>query len=294
MIESQSMPFIVGAPRSGTTLLRFMLDSHPLLAIPPETGFLSALAQFPRDGDASRDALFQLMTNFPPNEPAWQDFGLDADELKSKLDCIQPFDLASGFRAFYRYYASRQNKCRYGDKTPIYALHVAAIRQILPEARFIHIIRDGRDTALSLRKVWFTVPDRSIPGLANYWKAFVCAARASAGNAGDYMEVRYEDLVRDPEPVLQRICAFVDLPFDSSMLRYFERTPERLKEHRTRVSVSGNVVVTHEQRLQQQRLTMEPPREERIFQWKEEMTPLEQAEFWETAGGLLEELGYER
>jgi hypothetical protein len=288
--ELPPMPVIVGAPRSGTTLLRFMLDAHPLLTIPPETGFLMPAQYIDSEGDTARDALFDLITGFPPDGPIWDDFGLTREELRSELELVEPFDVGHGIRAFYRLYAKHQNKPRYGDKTPLYCEHIDAILRTLNESRFIHIIRDGRDTALSLRPLWFA-PGKDITSLATQWQRLVRKARASAGEG--YLEIRYERLLTDTEAVLQEVCAFIELPFDPAMLRYFERAPERLKQHVTRIGAEGEIVVSHEQRVKQDKLLMEPPQQERIFRWKEEMTSAEQSEFRAVAGDLLQELGYE-
>jgi hypothetical protein len=286
------MPVIVGAPRSGTTLLRFMLDAHPLLAIPPETGFLMQAAAISPGGFAARDSLFRLVTAFPPEAPTWDDFGLRRDEFLAELESIEPFERADGFRAFYRLYASSQNKPRYGDKTPLYCEHLDTIRAVLPEARFLHIIRDGRDTALSLRPMWFA-PGQDIASLAASWKRHVTRARLAGWGDEDYLEVRFERLVTDTEAVLREVCEFVELPFDAAMLRYFERAPQRLEQHVARHSASGELLVSHEQRIEQHRLTVRPPAPERIYRWKDEMSAEEQVEFQEVAGELLGELGYE-
>src|SRR5438270_14036839 len=91
------MPFIVGAPRSGTTLLRLMLDAHPELAIPPETGFVAAAAmQLP----ATPEELLQLLTRYPPDAPAWSDYGVDSTALFRTLSQLQPFHVAEGLRVF--------------------------------------------------------------------------------------------------------------------------------------------------------------------------------------------------
>ncbi len=285
------MPIVIGAPRSGTTLLRLMLDAHSSLAIPPETGFLAAASLYDCD-ITSREGLYRVVTTFPPDAPAWEDFGIDAGELRAALATIDPFVPSDGFRLFYRLYATRHGKSRYGDKTPIYTQHVAAIERLLPEARFIHLIRDGRDVALSLRGVWFA-PARDMPGLARYWRDMVGAARRAGRQARQYLEVSYEKLVQHPERVLTEICTFIDLPFDASMLEYWRRAPERLREHRTRLRADGQVLVSHEQRLLQQRLTMHPPARDRIFAWKRDMTAQEQREFLDVAAPALANLGYE-
>src|SRR5947209_19596966 len=86
------MPIIVGVPRSGTTLLRFILDAHPDLAIPPETGFLVPLAA--HAGQLSADALCNLVTTYPPEYPGWADFGISAEMYRSRLHQIEPFDVS--------------------------------------------------------------------------------------------------------------------------------------------------------------------------------------------------------
>jgi hypothetical protein len=285
------MPVIVGVPRSGTTLLRFMLDSHPSLAIPPETGFLAWPLHWLRLL-APREALFRVITRLPLRSGPWQDFGLNALEFREQLRQIEPFDLGEGLRAFYRLYAGKQNKPRYGDKTPLYCKRMAAIEKLLPEAHFVHIIRDGRDVPLSLRTMPFA-PGLDMPTLALFWRKLIQDARIAGRRCRAYMEVRYEALVHDPAAVLHSICDFLNLDFDPAMLRYWERTAERLREHKSRRRMDGRLYVTHEQRLLQQRLTVLAPQTDRILDWKNKMTPADRAQFLHFAGSMLEELGYE-
>src|SRR5436190_3426382 len=87
--QLRPMPIIVGSPRSGTTLLRFMLDAHPLIAIPPETGFLILGAEFFGTGDAAREKFFHAVTSYPPDAPAWTDFQISSDEFHARLCKLQ-------------------------------------------------------------------------------------------------------------------------------------------------------------------------------------------------------------
>lgn len=286
------MPIIVGAPRSGTTLLRFMLDSHSTLAIPPETGFLPAVYALKQTGRQTRADFFDVVTTFSGDPPAWVDFGLDARHFWKELEQLEPFDLSEGLRIFYRLYASKQNKPRYGDKTPTYCEHIQCVEELLPEAHFIHIIRDGRDACMSLRPLNFS-PASDIRTLALYWRNLVEAGRKAGDAARAYMELRYEDLVREPQLQLESICRFLDLSFEPGMLLYWERTPERLKEHKSKIRQDGTVVISHEQRLRQQLLTIYPPQPGRVFNWKREMSCADRAEFIRYAGDTLDELGYE-
>jgi hypothetical protein len=286
------MPIIVGSPRSGTTLLRFMLDSHPELAIPPETGFLKFGLNFRGRGDKLRERFFRAIVDYADPFPTWADFEISEDAFWKALTDIEPFTISEGYRAFYRLYAARHGKPRWGDKTPLYCLSMKVIRRTLPEARFVHIIRDGRDAALSLRKMWFS-PGWKMETQAAFWRKFVVAARRAGLGHGDYLEVRYEDLILSPEETLKRVCSHVDLGYDEVMLNYYTRTPARLKEHKGRYRPDGTAQITQEQRLGQQAETLRPPNPARVFAWKQNMSAEDQRAFQLVAGDLLKELGYE-
>jgi Sulfotransferase family len=183
------MPIIVGSPRSGTTLLRYMLDSHLELAIPPETGFLTLGPKLKGSGDKLREQFFRALINYPKPTTCWPDFEIAEDPFSAALIQIIPFTFAEGYRAFYRLYTARFGKLHWGDKTPLYCLNLPAIRQLSPEARFSHIIRDGRDAALSLRKMWFS-PGWAIETQAAYRRKCVLAARRAGLGHQDCIEVR--------------------------------------------------------------------------------------------------------
>lgn len=286
------MPIIVGSPRSGTTLLRFMLDAHPDIAIPPETGFLTFAPKLRGSGDKLRENFFRAIVNHPEPVPCWPDFEVPEESFRAALAEINPFTIPDGYRAFYRLYAARFGKSRWGDKTPLYCLGLDAIRRILPEARFIHIIRDGRDAALSLRKMWFS-PGWEIETQAAYWRKCILAARRAGRGRPDYLEVRYEDLILHTRATLQQICDHSNLSFDDAMLDYHTRTPERLKEHKGRTRADGTPLLTQEQRLLQQARTTKPPDPACVFAWKSVMSVDERQRFQRVAGDLLKDLGYE-
>ena len=285
---------MIGAARSGTTLLRMMLDAHGQLAVPFETQLLPELLDA-RDEGADGEALAELLVT----HRRWPDFGLDADEMRASFAEIQPFDLAEGMRAFYAAYAASQDKPRWGDKSPGYALHVPRIAELLPEAHFVHLIRDGRDVRLSQLKRGSNHPNAKKH--ARRWRKRVrTAQRAGEKLPGRYMELRYEDLIADPEPELRRICEFVGLDFDPAMLAYHERAGERLGEiDRDLEAGTENAedrerpLFRAEDRLDFHKLTKEPPRLDRVTKWKHEMPPEDIAEFERVAGVLLDELGYE-
>src|SRR5438132_939957 len=123
------MPIIVGAPRSGTTLLRFMLDAHPEVAIPPETGFLTIGGDFAAQDDELREAFFGAVTRYPSDMPAWEDFGIPGEVFRAALSGIEPFTVVEGYRAFYRLYAARFGKPRGGARAAPRARHAPPRRR---------------------------------------------------------------------------------------------------------------------------------------------------------------------
>jgi len=282
-------PFVVGVTRSGTTLLRLMLDAHPDLAIPPETHFLPELAEASRKPGATAGELADVVIG----ERHWGDFALDPDELRQRFAMLDGGDPGEAARAFYRLYAEREDKNRWGDKTPQYLKSMLLIQEILPEAHFVHLIRDGRDAALSrASRVLKDPPPQD--EVAGRWKRRVLRARADAERLDHYMEARYEDLVADPEPTLRRVCEFIELEYDPQMLAYHERAEERLAEMaRDLPERPGQPRRPAAHRLQAHELTKGPPRTDRVARWRTEMTDEEQAAWVDVAGDLLVELGYE-
>ena len=112
----------------------------------------------------------------------------------------------------------RARKSRWGDKTPRYVTDISRLHRVFPGAKFVHIIRDARDVCLSLRQAWRHTWHYS----AEYWSQTVRAGVAQGQSIGMdfYLEVAYEDLVRQPEPMLRRICAFLGEDFEPKMLEF--------------------------------------------------------------------------
>ncbi len=283
------MPVVVGVGRSGTTLLRLMLDAHPELSIPAETGFLLPVFDALRAGaevDAARFA--DLVTSFP----TWPDLATDPADFTAAVHRLDPFSITAGTREFYRRYAAARGKSRWGDKTPVYGQHLYELLRVLPEAHVVHLVRDGRDVALSLRGTWFAPAD-DMAALARYWANQVRSVRRQAAGRDCYTEVRYEDLVSEPEETLRRISADLDLDFDTAMLAYHRTAAARLGELSDAVLPDGVAVVSRQRRIDNHRRTSSPPDPLRIGRWRTEMSAAEQDDFAREAGDLLLELGYE-
>jgi hypothetical protein len=271
--EIPPAPFIIGSGCSGATLLRLMLDSHPELAILPETHFIPDITRACQRASHPAERFVEYLTQ----HAHWPDFQIDAGALREMVLSLDPFTAGDGLRSFYRAYAARFGKPRYGDKTPVYCLCAEQIQALLPEARFIHLIRDGRDTVLSYRTAW--ARSHTVDELARHWAARVRAARRQAHELHHYLEVRYESLVLEPETTLRQICAFLDLSWDPAILTYHERAAERMD--RRPLGGAPGAQMPGEERLQ------------RVAAWRQEMSLDDLAVVEAETGDLLDELGYQ-
>ena len=290
-------PFVVGVSRSGTTLLRLMLDAHPDLTIPAETHFVPMVAnvcdELIEEGsstDVVRERALATMTG----HPRWGDFLLDPEEVRSRMEQHDPLTTADAIRSFYEACTAQQGKPRWGDKSPPYTYKAPRIQKALPEAHFIHIIRDGRDVALSLAEVSWGTDD--ITEAARKWVKELRKARKRAKllARGTYMEVHYEDLVTDAEPVLRSIVEHVDLPWDDAMLDYPQHAQERMRGEMERtLKPLGGGTITAEERTKQHQLLFEAPSASRAGRWRTDMSPENRKAFEAVAGPLLKKLGYE-
>jgi hypothetical protein len=255
--------------RSGTTLLRVMLDRHSQLAVPDETYFVPQLAD--------RHLRRVEAETFLDDVQRVVEWDLPLDRLRARVRDGMPVGEAIG--AVYALYAEEQGKPRWGDKTPMYMQNLRLLDRLFPDARYIHLIRDGRDAALSflampngiMTETW--MQPSSAADFACQWRTEVAAARSLGRRVGSrYLEVRYEDVVEDAEVVLRRVCTFAGLEYEPAMADY-----------------AGNVDVSakpHQQRL------LQPPTRG-VRDWRAQMSAADVTAFERVAGDLLRELGYE-
>lgn len=291
MASRPPAPFVVGLTRSGTTLLRMMLDAHPELTVPPETHFVPDLIKAAKAEGAGAEPMLEALTS----NRTWGDFGISAEQLLIRLQSVPAGDAGAAVRCFFDAYAEAQGKPRWGDKTPAYMLSITRIGRALPEAKFIHLIRDGRDVALSQTARAINEQPESAEQ-AGRWVKRIGKSREQAHKLGGdrYIEARYEDLVREPEPVLRRICEFIELEFDPAMLTYYERAGERLQEMAGALRQEGEHAEQEAgYRIDNHRPTTEPPDPGKLDKWRREMDAADLAAYNGVAGEMLRELGYE-
>ena len=211
--------FVVGCPRSGTTLLQLMLHAHPRIALPPETRFLlPAYDARLRFGDlrqeANRRALAEWIVDRRPTR--FFDLKLDGRAIVEEIAAGPP-TLGSALGIIYRGYARRFGKARWGDKRPAYIRYLGTLQRLFPDAQFVHVVRDGRDCVASLMEMpWWKHDVRH--AVSTWAQAIDEGHRAARRMPEDtYLELQYEALVTDPEPELRRLCAFLGEDYDPAM-----------------------------------------------------------------------------
>jgi hypothetical protein len=217
--------FVVGCPRSGTTMLQLMLHSHPRIAIPPETRFVVTAYELRREfGDlerpASRRALAQWIVDRPQTK--FLDLGLDPGSITEEIISGPP-TLGTALGTVFQAYARRFGKPRWGDKRPTYIQHLDGLLRLFPDAQVVHLIRDGRDCVASLKEVsWYK---RDVFHAAATWNQAIDLGRRAEARLGpnSYHQLQYEHLVEDPDGELRGLCAFLGEDYDPRMTQ-----PQRL------------------------------------------------------------------
>lgn len=266
--------FIVGCGRSGTTLLRLMLDAHSQVAVPAESHFVDELIRrWPRFLDGGRVNADAVVTF----AGRWLDLmSIPRAEAAARLGALEDVTPSAAVDAIFRVYSNAQGKPRWGDKTPGYVMSMPLLAETFPGARFVHLLRDGRDVTLSYVDQPFG--PRNVWEGARFWDQRVRAGRRSGRTLGPerYLELRYEDLVAEPREQLERVCALLDLAFEEGMLHYHERSDQKLPERKERWRGLYQPVASG------------------MRDWRTQMPERDQRAFEAMAGPLLGALGYER
>lgn len=216
-------PLFVGAcPRSGTTLLRSLIDNHPDLAMPAETNFVLPLwldrkAYGDLRDPQNRRRMAEWVMDTPKRGGKRIRGGTFSREEAIERIVAAPPTLGSVFAAFFEMYADAKGKRRWGDKRPAYAAYISAIFRLFPDAQFVNVVRDPRAAVPSQIAVGLHKAKNERMAMAAAIATWEIAIQRSDAfiarrlRPDQLLDVRYEDLVRDPRTTLERVCAFADL-----------------------------------------------------------------------------------
>jgi|GEM_PF-2163902 len=278
--EAASVPtFIFGMERSGTTLLSMMIGAHPLVAVPlATTGMWLSFAgrlESGFNGLATRGDVERLVDEISRHERIrlW-----DADiDCKALLEGLPLRDYGKIVERFHRSYARAKGKPYWANIDIATLDGMDLVNDWFEKVRFLHIVRDGRDVALSHRTMPYGAGN--IAECARAW-ANRTATNAKMGRIlgpSRYMTVRFEDLVLDTQPTLEQICSFMGIPYDAAMLHYDKMVDEKIPVSRRWLWPA----------------IAQPPQRSKVGQWRQRMTRNQRIVFENIANQALKDWGYE-
>lgn len=255
--------FIIGCPRSGTTLLQQILVRHPSIVVPPETAFFT-----------------KLLSGWPgrfrrQREQIRADLGISLAAAGRPRDRPAQAALYDKMAADYAHRIERPDALWFGDKTPDHLRHARTISRVFPEARFILVVRDGRDVALSLSKVPWT-PSDPVVNFGLWLDAAVLQEELVRDPPASIVQVRYEDLVGSPQTEVLRITEHLELDYRTELLE----------------AGSGPTGIPQWER-EWKGSAHEPIRQDRVGVWKRELDRRQVVLMERWGGTALTRLGYE-
>ena len=282
------MFFVIGNPRSGTTLLRLMLNNHPEVTVPPECGFAMWLHEIYVNTDfsdmTSIDDFLEKLSTVKKIE-TWK---INLAELKTFLIKNQPKNYQEIVPLIYRHYANSINNHPkwLGDKNNFYISYIETIKKLLPDSKQIYIVRDGRDVACSYKdlasKKYDSIYAPKLPSeikeIATEWLNNNRLIKHEVDNGA--LLIRYEDLLHSPEVELNKVCEVLGLTYSFQLLNY--HINNRIQEQEPK------------EFLQWKSKTLSPPDQGNIGKYRNILTKEEIQTFECIAGELLEEFGYSR
>jgi len=277
--------FIVGCPRSGTTLLQRILDAHPDIAICDETFwvvyyFKKKIGLTP-EGLITPELITQLLEYYK-----FHRMKIGREDLVRLLGDGQPVHYSSFVSRIFDHYGEIKGKPLVGDKTPDYARNLPTLHALWPKTKFVHLIRDGRDVCLSainwkrkaakLASIYSTWREHPVATAAAWWEWHLCLGRQAGRLLGPalYYELRYEALVSHPAEELAKLSRFLAVPYDEAMLHF----------HEGRTKADPGLGAKDAWR----------PITPALRDWRGDMLAEDVERFEAVSGDLLDELGYAR
>jgi Sulfotransferase family len=268
-------------------MLRLLLNSHPEIAVPAETLFFGEVLRHARRfGDFStpeqvdafaREVVSALAESL---RPVSEVFRVNAEEIAAAVTAAGARSYASAFWSFLDFLACREGKRLWGEKTPFYSAWLTKLGVAYPKGRFIALVRDPRDVAMSLHGIsWGR---REYPTLADAgmrWRYAMDGIERARPLLGERLKViRYEDLVADPEGHARALCEFLGVRFAPEMLRFHETAGR---------AMPPGVDAWHSRVTQ-------PVNASRVGLWRQEYTPEDVGMIELAAGPSMEPWGYAR
>jgi hypothetical protein len=292
-LKEVPMFFILGRPRSGTTLLRTLFDAHPSVKIPPEFPIILPLYQKFRnvkDWDENTIGSFvDTIFNSPSfNNRKFDNLRIDRDTYTANLMKLAHSGTTLDFLKSFNYYSFTlfpKNKIEWiGDKNPLYSIFAKRFLKIFPDAKFICIIRDYRDNYISMKGLSDLNLEAAVLSLqVSRWRYVVKLFLKCKKKYPDrFYIVRYEDLVQQQEDIFRELCSFLKINYDPVVFDFFKKKEE------------SETMFTKELLEKYHKSLMNPINTGRMDLWKKELNEQEVKTADQIAGKYADILGYER
>lgn len=265
--------FVVGCQRSGTTALAVMLDRHSRIAMLPETQFFNKFIH--KDRAAGGEMSHRAMAERALVCPFIEETHLSLEELLAVFETYEP-TYPNLFRSLMEAYQIHHGKVRAAEKTCNHLFHISELLRLYPQSKFICIVRDGRDVCRSIRNVPWGA-HATWESLCRQWKGFAREGMRLQRKLSPkiFTIVRYEDLMREPERELRRLCEFIGEEFE----------PAQLEE-----GTGTDVIPVYEQAWKGK--ARKKPDAQRVEAWRRNETPLQIAQWNFYMGRTLRACGY--
>jgi hypothetical protein len=235
-MESQRNPFfIVGTQRSGTTLLRLILNSHSEIAVPEEGVFLMPLLRKRYLREPLRRAQLKTVADYLRSNDHFLLWNYDYDSFISDLHESDLMSLRDLIDRLFTSYCRSQGKITWGDKTPSFFRKIDILHALFPQAKYIHIVRDGRDVFDSWRKLDPTKNNVAVAALDWSYKLF--RIESSLGGLAEHnkLSIRYEDLIEDPETTIRSVTDFLGVGYEKGMLDFYRTSHKYIGDHHSKL-----------------------------------------------------------
>ncbi|PMO31941.1 sulfotransferase family protein [Vibrio breoganii] len=223
--------FILGNPRSGTSMFRMMLNANPYIIVPPECGFSHWLSDKYKSAKCNTKT-YRLFARDVFNSKKFETWQTTEQDIFSVLCKQLPKDYESMVKCVYIAYGNKKGVKAVGDKNNYYIQYTTELINLFPDAKFLHIIRDGRDVACSYQDLkTVSIEHKYKPNLPTEINDI--ATEWSKNNdmlskelTKNKLVVKYEDLIESPTDVLTKVCEFIGVPFSKEMIDFYKLNDE--------------------------------------------------------------------
>jgi len=265
--------FIVGVQRSGSTLLRLILNAHSQIAIPEEARFLTPILKKKYIYQPFQGKQLKLLVEYLTKVPHFKLWNYDASLFIENLKKKKKITLREFIEELYSSYCKYEGKQLWGDKS-LFFNWIDILYTLFPEAKFIHIVRDGRDVFNSWRKIDPLMNNVAVAALDWSFKLSRIERSFSKLPKSNYMTLRYEDLLSEPEESVKSICNFIGVSYEPAMLEFYKTSHYYIGEHHSE-------------------LIFGPLKKDNCYKWKKTLTKREINIYTFLAKNTLNKYGYE-